>query len=185
MKYPLLALLAGGPAHGYELKQSFEARFGAVWPPVNIGQVYTTLQRLERDTLVHGYEVEQAGRPDKHVFEITEAGVKVLAEWLHSAGAAPRVRDEFFMKLVLAELAGLADPLDLIEKQRQAFLQELRDLNDLSLVEDPEDRTTQLLIEGAALHVQADLKWLDRCEEQMASGERETRNREQGGAGWG
>jgi DNA-binding PadR family transcriptional regulator len=183
MKYPLLALLAGGPAHGYELKQSFESRFGAVWPPVNIGQVYTTLQRLERDALVHGYEVEQAGRPDKHVFQITEAGLRTLAEWLHSAGAAPRVRDEFFMKLVLAELAGLADPLELIEKQRQAFLQELRDLNDLSANEDPKDSTTQLLIEGAALHVQADLKWLDLCEDQARNTERATSNREQGGAG--
>jgi DNA-binding PadR family transcriptional regulator len=167
MKYPLLALLATGPAHGYELKQSFEARFGAVWPPVNIGQVYTTLQRLERDGLVHGYEVEQAGRPDKHVFEVTEAGLRVLVEWLRSAGAAPRVRDEFFMKLILARLAGLADPLELIESQRQAFLQELRDLNDLALDESPKNITTQLLIEGAALHVQADMKWLDLCEERM------------------
>jgi DNA-binding PadR family transcriptional regulator len=170
MKYPLLALLATGPAHGYELKQSFESRFGAVWPPVNIGQIYTTLQRLERDSLVHGYEVEQAGRPDKHVFEITEAGLRVLDEWLRSAGAAPRVRDEFFMKLVLAQLAGLADPIELIDRQRLACMQELRDLNDLSLDEKPKNATTQLLIEGAALHVQADLKWLDLCEERMRKG---------------
>ena len=171
MKYPLLALLANGPAHGYELKQSFEARFGAVWPPVNIGQIYTTLQRLERDALVRGYEVRQAGRPDKHVFEITEAGLRVLDEWLHSSGAAPRVRDDFFMKLVLAQLAGLADPVDLIDRQRLACLQELRDLNDLSLDENPKNGTTQLLIEGAALHVQADLKWLDLCEEEMRKGD--------------
>jgi DNA-binding PadR family transcriptional regulator len=170
MKYPLLALLATGPAHGYELKQSFESRFGAVWPPVNIGQIYTTLQRLERDSLVHGYEVEQAGRPDKHVFEITEAGLRMLDEWLRSAGAAPRVRDEFFMKLVLAQLAGLADPIELIDRQRLACMQELRDLNDLSLDEKPKNATTQLLIEGAALHVQADLKWLDLCEERMRKG---------------
>jgi DNA-binding PadR family transcriptional regulator len=167
LKYPLLALLAKGPAHGYELKQSFEGRFGAVWPPVNIGQIYTTLQRLERDGLVHGYAVEQAGRPDKHVFEITEAGLRVLDEWLRSAGAAPRVRDEFFMKLVLAQLAGLADPLELIDRQRLAFLQELRDLNDFSIAEGPRDETTQLLIEGAALHVQADLRWLDLCEDRI------------------
>jgi DNA-binding PadR family transcriptional regulator len=178
MKYPLLALLATGPAHGYELKQSFEGRFGAVWPPVNIGQVYTTLQRLERDGLVHGYAVEQAGRPDKHVFEITEAGLRLLHEWLRSAAAAPRVRDEFFMKLVLARLAGLADPLDLIEQQRRAFLQELRDLNDLALNKEPADSTTQLLIEGAMLHVQADLKWLDLCEDAMRNKEQRTESRE-------
>jgi DNA-binding PadR family transcriptional regulator len=181
MKYPLLALLATGPAHGYELKQSFEGRFGAVWPPVNIGQVYTTLQRLERDGLVHGYAVEQAGRPDKHVFEITEAGLRVLHEWLRSAAAAPRVRDEFFMKLVLARLAGLADPLELIEQQRRAFLQELRDLNDLALNEKPKDGTTELLIEGAMLHVQADLKWLDLCEEYFSNREPGIRNKKEVG----
>jgi DNA-binding PadR family transcriptional regulator len=171
MKYPLLALLASGPAHGYELKQSFESRFGAVWPPVNIGQIYTTLQRLERDGLVHGYEVEQAGRPAKHVFEITEAGLRTLNEWLTGVSTAPRIRDEFFMKLMLARLAGLVDPLDLIERQRLAFMQELRDLNDLSMDENPKNTTTQLLIEGAALHVQADLKWLDLCEERLRKGE--------------
>lgn len=168
MKYPLLALLASGPAHGYELKQSFEGRFGAVWPPVNIGQIYTTLQRLERDRLVRGYEVEQSDRPAKHVFEITEAGLRALHDWVRASGTAPRVRNEFFLKLVLAETARLADPFDLIEAQRLTFLQELRDLNDLST---NADATTQLLIDGAALHVQADLKWLDLCEDRLRKGE--------------
>jgi DNA-binding PadR family transcriptional regulator len=171
MKYAILALLAGGAAHGYELKQSFEARFGAVWPPVNIGQIYTTLQRMERDGLVRGRYVDQSSRPAKHVFEITEAGLKALAEWLGEANAGPRIRDEFFMKLVLARLAGLAEPLDLIDRQRQAFLQELRDLNQLAGRNGATQGTVRsLLIEGAALHVEADLKWLDLCEEQIRSG---------------
>lgn len=171
MKYPLLALLAAGPAHGYELKQSFEARFGAVWPPVNIGQIYSTLQRLERDHLVHSYEVEQSGRPAKHVFELTEAGLKELAEWLTGANPGPRMRDEFFMKLVLARLAGLAEPLDLVERQRVVFLQELRDLNELLLRQHGAGtEVPSLLIEGAILHVQADLKWLDLCEERIRNG---------------
>jgi DNA-binding PadR family transcriptional regulator len=170
MKYALLALLAAGPAHGYELKQSFESRFGAVWPPVNIGQVYTTLQRLERDGLVHGYEVEQAGRPAKHVFELTEAGYKALGEWLREASPGPRVREEFFMKLVLASLARVADPVDLLQRQRDCFLQELRDLNELVRRQSGDDTVSALLIDGAALHVQADLKWLDLCEERLIDG---------------
>jgi DNA-binding PadR family transcriptional regulator len=170
MKYALLALLAGGPAHGYELKQAFEARFGAVWPPVNIGQVYTTLQRLERDHLVRGRGVAQAGRPAKHVFEITEAGLRVLAEWLHETSTGARVRDEFFMKLVLAGLAGVAEPLELLERQRERFLQELRALNEMALKEGGAGGVASLLIEGAALHIQADLKWLDLCEERMRYG---------------
>jgi DNA-binding PadR family transcriptional regulator len=171
MKYPLLALLAAGPAHGYELKQRFEARFGAVWPPVNIGQIYTTLQRLERDHLVHGAEVEQSGRPAKNVYQITEGGYRALADWLAEAAAGPRIRDEFFMKLVLARLAGIADPQAMIDRQRTAFLQELRDLNNIAIKSRPDDAVSRLLIEGAALHLQADLKWLDLCEEALQQGE--------------
>jgi DNA-binding PadR family transcriptional regulator len=171
MKYPLLALLASGPAHGYELKQSFENRFGAVWPRVNIGQIYSTLQRLERDGLVHGFAVEQSARPAKHVFQITEGGFRALAEWLEEASPGPRIRDEFFMKLVLARLAGFADPGHMIERQRQAFLQELRDLNELALRKENGTAVTLLLIEGATLHLQADLKWLDLCEERLRDGE--------------
>jgi DNA-binding PadR family transcriptional regulator len=173
LKYPLLALLAAGPAHGYELKQSFEARFGAVWPPVNIGQIYTTLQRLERDHLVRGSEVEQSGRPPKNVFEITEAGYRALAEWLREATPGPRIRDEFFMKVVLAQLAGIADPQVLLDRQRQALLQELRDLNNLAMTDGNKSTVTRLLIEGASLHLQADLKWLDLCEEALQEGESE------------
>jgi DNA-binding PadR family transcriptional regulator len=171
MKYPLLALLSSGPAHGYELKQAFESRFGAVWPPVNIGQVYSTLQRLERDHLVHGYEVEGEGRPARHVFEITEAGLHVLGEWLNAPDGGPRLRDEFFMKLVLSSLAGLAQPLDIIDRQRQAYLQELRDLNAVVLRAGEDDPVSQLLAEGAGLHVQAGLKWLDLCEDRIRRGE--------------
>jgi DNA-binding PadR family transcriptional regulator len=171
MKYPLLALLSSGPAHGYELKQAFESRFGAVWPPVNIGQVYSTLQRLERDRLVHGYGVEQGTRPARHVFEITEAGLRVLSEWLNSADTGPRLRDEFFMKVALSRLAGLAEPMEIIERQRLTYLQELRDLNDIAGRARGGDAVSGLLAEGAALHVAADLKWLDLCEERIRKGE--------------
>jgi DNA-binding PadR family transcriptional regulator len=171
VKYPLLALLAAEPAHGYELKQSFEARFGAVWPPVNIGQIYTTLQRLERDHLIRGSEVEQSGRPAKNVYEITEAGYRALAEWLRETTPGPRIRDEFFMKVVLARLAGIADPQAMLDRQRQAFLQELRDLNNVAMQASNESTVTRLLIEGASLHLQADLKWLDLCEEALQKGE--------------
>ena len=74
MRFPLLALLAGGPAHGYELKQAMEQQFGAVLPPLNAGQIYTTLSRLERDGLVEDDAVAQNGRPNKRVYRLTEAG---------------------------------------------------------------------------------------------------------------
>ena len=163
MRYPFLALLAGGPAHGYELKQALEQRFGDALPPLNAGQVYTTLQRLERDGLVVGENAAQDGR-QKRVYELTASGREALAGWVTTPTAATRLRDEFFLKLVLAGHAGVADPRALIERQRREYLQVLRDL---AAVAPNGNVVGSLLAEGAALHLEADLKWLDLCEQQL------------------
>jgi DNA-binding PadR family transcriptional regulator len=164
MRYPILALLATSPAHGYELKQALEQRFGPVLPPLNAGQIYTTLSRLERDGLVAGDHVTQDGRPNKTVYSLTPDGRSALDDWIERPAAGPKLRDEFFTKLVLAGMTGAADPLGLIERQRREYLQSLRDLGGAEV--DP-DSPASLLVEGAALHLQADLKWLDLCEERL------------------
>ncbi len=168
MRNALLALLAEGPTHGYELKLAFERVFGAVWGAINVGQIYTTLGRLQRDGLVRSREVEQSGRPDKRVYEITDEGRAALAKWLAEPVEGARLRDEFFMKLMLAALAG-GEPAQLLDRQRTQYMQSLRDLDALAL-ETEADSPTQLLIEGAMLHLQADLRWLDRCEERIENG---------------
>jgi DNA-binding PadR family transcriptional regulator len=168
MRYPFLALLASGPAHGYELKQAFETRFGHVLPPLNAGQIYTTLGRLERDGLVRADHVEQDGRPNKRVYELTDDGRGALADWLAAPAPGARLKDEFFMKLVLAGLTGVADPKTLIERQRREYLQSLRDLDELASARRGNgDVAAELLIEGAALHVEADLEWLDLCDQRL------------------
>jgi len=171
VKYPLLAFLAAGPAHGYELKQSFEARFRPFRAAVNVGQVYSTLQRLERDGFVRRHGVVETGEaPARHLYEITAAGRDALASWLGDPTAGIRLRDDFFLKLVLARTAGLVPPGELLDRQRAAVLQELRDLNDLLVAPAHQDATAQLLIEGAALHLQADLRWIDLCEDRLRDG---------------
>ena len=167
MRFPLLALLAGGPAHGYELKQAMEQQFGAVLPPLNAGQIYTTLSRLERDGLVDDDAVAQNGRPNKRVYRLTDKGKSELAGWVADSTPQTRLKDDFFIKLVLARAAGIADPLELIDRQRTAYLQALRELDDVAA---QADETAALLVEGAALHLEADLKWLDLCEERMTNG---------------
>jgi DNA-binding PadR family transcriptional regulator len=166
MRFPLLALLANGPAHGYELKQALEQRFGGVLPPLNAGQIYTTLSRLERDGLVDDDPVTQNGRPNKRVYRLTEKGQVELKSWVADSTPATRLKDDFFIKLVLARAAGIADPVELIDRQRGAYLQALRDLDDIAAT----DETAALLVEGAALHLEADLKWLDLCEQRMTNG---------------
>ncbi|GJF34277.1 PadR family transcriptional regulator [Kitasatospora sp. NE20-6] len=167
MRLPLLALLAKEPAYGYEIKQSLERTFGAAYPQLNIGQIYVTLTRMEKTGLVCGREIVQARKPDKRVYEITETGRQELTKWFAEPTEGPRVRDEFFMKLVLAPDTDLADQLTLINNQRRHYLNLLRGLNHLAAGEDRESRVSHLLIEGAVLHLQADLDWLERCQEEL------------------
>jgi len=167
VRHAVLALLADSPAHGYEIMRGLEERFGAVIAPLNAGQVYTTLQRLQRDELVTDDAVAQSGRPDKRVYRLTGAGHDALAEWLGAPSAPTRLRDDFFMKLVLAHGMGLADPADLIARQREVYLRSLGELERV-LAAGGAEGTTALVVEGAALHLEADLKWLDRCEEELA-----------------
>jgi DNA-binding PadR family transcriptional regulator len=171
MRHAFLALLARRPAHGYELKQQLEETFGGVLPPLNAGQVYTTLARLERDGLVRGDEVPEDAR-NKRVYELTPTGLEALRQWTQAASPAVKVKDEFFMKLVLASVTGIADPKALLDRQRREYLQALRDLDDAAARSDGSlDVAAALLIEGAALHLEADLKWLDRCAERLTKEE--------------
>ena len=164
MKYPFLALLAAGPRHGYELKQALEHRFGAALAPLNGGQIYTTLQRLERDGLARGEDVPGDMR-QKRRYTLTTAGAEALQEWVSTPTAPTRQRDEFFLKLVLAGLSGIADPRSLVERQRREYLIALRVLTERGGNDD--DPVASLLAEGAALHLEADLRWLDLCETRL------------------
>jgi DNA-binding PadR family transcriptional regulator len=167
VRLPLLALLAKEPAHGYELKQALEQTFGRAYPSPNIGQIYITLQRLEKDGLVRGQDVVQSSRPNKRVYALTDEGQSALAAWAARPSDGAHVRDQFFMKLVLVPLAGVADRMELINKQRRHYLNLMRGLSNLAAATDRADRIARLLIEGAMLHLQADLDWLERCQEEL------------------
>jgi DNA-binding PadR family transcriptional regulator len=160
----LLALLARSPAHGYDLKQAYDALFADVWQPINIGQVYTTLSRLERDGLVEATEVEQADRPAKKVYALTELGVKAVAGWLGEAPTPAAPRTDLVLRLVAAQLTGLVPLGELVARQRAELLGALRQLEVLVTTTHADD-VARLLVEGSALHLQADLRWLERCDE--------------------
>lgn len=167
MRSVLLALLAKESAHGYELKQALEQTFGSAYPSPNIGQVYVTLGRLEKDGLVRGEDVTQSNRPNKRVYDLTPAGREAVAEWLDAPSDGPRLRSEFFVKLTLAPLAGAADRMTLINRQRRHCLNLMRGLTEPGHPEERGNRVATLLVEGARLHLQADLEWLERCQEAL------------------
>ena len=169
MKELFLALLSVERAHGYELKQSFEQEFGDLLPALNAGQIYVTLGRLERDGLVVGQAVPGDSR-GKRMYELTEAGRAALAAWIERPVSGRRLKDEFFMKFIVVASTRLAEPKQLLEGQRREYLQSLRDLNAL-LETNGREPAAELLIEGAIMHLRADLEWLELIEQRLALNE--------------
>lgn len=164
MRDAMLALLAKEPAHGYELRQRLTRALGPVGEVLNPGQIYVTLSRLERAGLVRSDQVAQTTAPDKKVYEVTAAGRENVAAWLLDASWAKVAPVEFHLKLVAADTTGLADPLALIDAQRRELLRRLRDVQ--RLAQDPSvDVDGNLLLEGTALRLQADVRWLEACEQ--------------------
>jgi DNA-binding PadR family transcriptional regulator len=165
LRHALLGLLARDVRHGYDLKNELEQALGGSWD-INFGQIYATLQRLERDGLVSAV-VDESDRRGKKTYELTEQGRKELENWFDQpVEKSQRLRDEFFIKLVVRHLAGYSDAIEMIARQRRAYLQRVRDLTRLA-AEGLKDPFVTLLIEGAILHLQADLRWLDLCDERL------------------
>jgi len=168
MREICIALLAGGHEYGYELKRSLEQAFGSLLPELNSGQIYSTLARLERDGLVEGASVAEDNRRKK-VYRLTGGGRAVLKAWIEAPVPGTRLKDEFFLKFVVATSAGLASPTSLIERQRGEYLQAIRDL-DARLAMNGHGPTASLMVEGAVLRLKADLEWLDLIEQRLVSG---------------
>ena len=170
LKYGLLGLLVEEPLHGYEVKNRFEAMLGGTWE-VNIGQVYTTLQRLERDGLVR--PAGERGDRGKLLYEVSDAGRKALHEWLAQPESGPQeLREDIYVKLLLAARVANGNLGPLLSRQKRAYLQRLRDLNQLEARAKKEGRTDLArLVRGALLHTEADIKWIDELSETGISGE--------------
>ncbi len=163
MREAMLALLAKEPAHGYELRQRLTRALGPIGEVLNPGQIYITLSRLERAGLVRSDQVAQAAAPDKKVYEVTSLGREQVAAWLLDVSWPKVAPAEFHLKLVAAATTGLADPIALIDAQRRDLLRRLRDVQRLAHEASADDDAV-LILEGAALRLQADVKWLEACE---------------------
>ncbi|HKV83047.1 MAG TPA: helix-turn-helix transcriptional regulator [Ktedonobacterales bacterium] len=160
LKFGILGLLTEESLHGYEVKQRFEAMLGGTWE-VNIGQVYSTLQRVERDGFVE--TVGERGDRGKQAYQLTTEGRRALEEWLAQPEAEPQeLRQELFVKLLLIRRLANGNLPSLLLRQRRVYLQRLRDLTELERRIRREGRDDlALLVTGAVLHTEADLKWLD------------------------
>jgi DNA-binding PadR family transcriptional regulator len=164
LHHAVLALLSGKPAHGYELKASFEEAVGEQWGGLNIGHLYQILDRLRRDGLVETERQPQPIKPDRLVHHLTPAGQEELDRWLAAPSERTRgYRDDFFLKMMAAVHTGdSAAVAGVLARQRAHLLRELRGLADArSLDSSP---VVGLLITAAELHVRADLQLVDAAE---------------------
>jgi DNA-binding PadR family transcriptional regulator len=187
----LLALLDQADMYGYQLRSTFEAYTGGAWP-LNIGQVYTTLERLERDGLVaitrpgdgsDGHRGEARGREHKY-YAITRAGRDALRDWFEAIpGDDPPPRDELIAKVLLALAGGRDHALEVVTRQRtaltaalQARRRALRSAQaDAGAVGDADPAgdglaalAPVLVTDALVARAEADLRWLDMCEARLA-----------------
>ena len=169
LKFGILGLLAEQPLHAYSVKARFEDLLGGSWE-VNIGQVYTTLQRLERDGLVEA--AEERGDRGRLPYRLTEVGRKALETWLAEPESEPQqLREEIYLKLLLAARLADGDLPALLARQRRVYLQRLRDLAVSEETARSQGRhDLALLYQGALLHTEADLKWVDACAQATKTG---------------
>ncbi len=165
MKHGLLALLERGPMHGYQLRSAFEGSTGHTWP-INIGQIYTTLARLERDDLVRPLPENDGGqRP----YEITAAGRAELAGWFTTpVSRTERPRDELAIKLALAIGTPGVDIHAVVQAQRTATMGALQEYTRLKAGSAATDLPWRLVVDAMLFQAEAEIRWLDHCETALA-----------------
>jgi DNA-binding PadR family transcriptional regulator len=159
VKHALLALLSEGPKYGLQLRQEFEARTGEVWP-LNVGQVYTTLQRLERDGLIES-EDETDESPQKG-FRITAAGEAELAVWLRTPpDLSQPPRDELVIKILVAMRLPGVDVRDVIQTHRRYLVELMQHWTRLKEDEADFDLGFALVVDAELYRLDSVVRWLD------------------------
>ncbi|HEY7430985.1 MAG TPA: PadR family transcriptional regulator [Streptosporangiaceae bacterium] len=159
VRHALLALLSEGPKYGLQLREEFEARTGEVWP-LNVGQVYTTLQRLERDGLVESDDTADEG-PQKG-FRITGAGQQELATWLRTPpDLSSPPRDELVMKVLVALRVPGTDVPEVIQAHRRYLVELMQQWTRIKEDEAEFDLGLALIVDAELYRLDSVIRWLD------------------------
>jgi DNA-binding PadR family transcriptional regulator len=171
VRHALLALLSDGPKYGLQLRNEFESKTGDVWP-LNVGQVYTTLQRLERDGLIASDGDEDAG-PQKD-FRITGAGERELEAWLRTPpDLSSPPRDEVVMKVLVAIGVRGVDVDDVIQTHRRYMVELMQEWTRLKSHDDGRDLNFALVVDAELYRLDAMIRWLDSADGRLARAERD------------
>jgi DNA-binding PadR family transcriptional regulator len=156
--HALLALLSGGPKYGLQLQSEFEARTGEVWP-LNVGQVYTTLQRLERDGLV---ETDGEGERSRKRYRISSAGEQELDGWLRTPpDLVPPPRDELLIKVLVAlQIPGI-DVHEILQAHRRHAVEVMQRYTQVKAAAAEDDVPLALVADAELFRLEAIVRWLD------------------------
>jgi DNA-binding PadR family transcriptional regulator len=159
VRHALLALLSEGPKYGLQLREEFVARTGEVWP-LNVGQVYTTLQRLERDGLV---ESDDAAEPSPQKgFRITTDGARELADWLRTPpDLTSPPRDELVIKILVSLRVPGTDVHDVIQVHRRYLVELMQQWTRLKEDEARFDLALALVVDAELFRLDSVVRWLD------------------------
>ncbi|GAA3780397.1 helix-turn-helix transcriptional regulator [Plantactinospora mayteni] len=162
VRWGLLALFADGPKYGYQLRTEFDARTGGTWA-LNVGQLYTTLERLDRDGLVEAVGTNDEGRT---IYAITDRGRTALAEWFATPVTdTERPRSELAIKLGMAAATAGVDVAAVVQAQRTESMRQMRDLTDLRRRADQQDDLAWLLLlDHLVFGLESEIRWLDHVE---------------------
>ncbi|TAN29587.1 MAG: PadR family transcriptional regulator [Actinomycetota bacterium] len=165
IKHSLLALLSEGPKYGLQLRQEFEAKTGQVWP-LNVGQVYTTLQRLESDELVESDGLGEDG--PRRTFRITSKGDSELSTWLHTPpDLTSPPRDELTIKILVALDLSKVDVHEVIQVHRRYVVELMQQWTRLKENESGFDLRLALAIDAELFRLDAVVRWLDAAESRL------------------
>jgi len=168
VRHALLALLSEGPKYGLQLREEFEANTGQVWP-LNGGQVYTTLQRLERDGLVAalGGTEELVPGPQK-AYRITEAGCAELAQWLRvPPDLSTPPREDLVMKVLIAVRVPGTDVSEVIQAHRRYLVQLMQEWTRLKDDDNGRDLALALVVDSELFRLDSVIRWLDAAEARL------------------
>ncbi|TFD62746.1 PadR family transcriptional regulator [Cryobacterium suzukii] len=169
VRQSILAILDQGSSYGYRLRAEFERRTGSTWP-INVGQIYNTLDRLERDGLI----VKGDTDTDGHVFySITTAGHDEVTRWLRSPVQRPETtRDELAIKLAVAVTLPGVDIAEIVRVQRMSTMTTLQQLTRAKNSGDDPESTDELawllVIDSLIFQAEAEIRWLDHSSSRLA-----------------
>jgi DNA-binding PadR family transcriptional regulator len=167
VRHALLALLSEGPKYGLQLRQEFEARTGEVWP-LNVGQVYTTLQRLERDGLVESDDDGGEEGPQKR-FRITTEGDQELAAWLRTPpDMTSPPRDELVIKVLVAMGLPGVDVRDVVQAHRRHVVELMQQWTHLKDDAPGHDIGFLLVVDAELFRLDSLIRWLDAADGRIA-----------------